>query len=263
MEQRDLKGTLVEKRDGVGIVFLNRPDKLNALNSDIIEDLLYLMDAFEEDPEVRVVVLTGVGKAFCAGGDIGSEAQMDTIGAFHGGITGNKLMSRIETCRLPVIAAINGYCLGGGFEMALACDIRIAADTAKIGLTEVTLGVIPGSGGTQRLPRLIGNSKAKMVMFSGEKYKGERALQMGLVDQLFPADRLLDEAVAYAAKIAKMPPLALEYIKIAVDQGSQMDLDRGLLLESSLFAHLYGTEDQTEAMNAFLEKREHKPFQGR
>ena len=172
-------------------------------------------------------------------------------------------MSRIETCRLPVIAAINGYCLGGGFEMALACDIRIAADTAKIGLTEVTLGVIPGSGGTQRLPRLIGNSKAKMVMFSGEKYKGERALQMGLVDQLFPADRLLDEAVAYAAKIAKMPPLALEYIKIAVDQGSLMDLDRGLLLESSLFAHLYGTEDQTEAMNAFLEKREHKPFQGR
>ena len=239
MAERELKATLAEKRDGVGIITLNRPEKLNAINQDVMDDLYYLFDAYEEDPEVRVIVLTGGdGKAFCAGGDIEGEIQMDVVGSYHGGIEGNRLNTRIEKCRIPVIAAINGFCLGGGFEMALACDIRLASERARIGLTEVNMGVIPGSGGTQRLPRLIGPSRAKLLMMTGNHYKGEAAL---------------------AAK----PPLALEYVKWAVNEGMQMDLDRALLFESALFAHLYSTEDQKEAMSAFLEKRPTRPFQGK
>ena len=243
MAERELKATLAEKRDGVGIITLNRPEKLNAINQDVMDDLYYLFDAYEEDPEVRVIVLTGGdGKAFCAGGDIEGEIQMDVVGSYHGGIEGNRLNTRIEKCRIPVIAAINGFCLGGGFEMALACDIRLASERARIGLTEVNMGVIPGSGGTQRLPRLIGPSRAKLLMMTGNHYKGEAALAMGLVDMVFPAEELLDAAV---------------------NEGMQMDLDRALLFESALFAHLYSTEDQKEAMSAFLEKRPTRPFQGK
>ena len=248
MAERELKATLAEKRDGVGIITLNRPEKLNAINQDVMDDLYYLFDAYEEDPEVRVIVLTGGdGKAFCAGG----------------GIEGNRLNTRIEKCRIPVIAAINGFCLGGGFEMALACDIRLASERARIGLTEVNMGVIPGSGGTQRLPRLIGPSRAKLLMMTGNHYKGEAALAMGLVDMVFPAEELLDAAVNMAKEMAAKPPLALEYVKWAVNEGMQMDLDRALLFESALFAHLYSTEDQKEAMSAFLEKRPTRPFQGK
>ena len=206
MAERELKATLAEKRDGVGIITLNRPEKLNAINQDIMDDLYYLFDAYEEDPEVRVIVLTGGdGKAFCAGGDIEGEIQM----------------------------------------------------------TEVNMGVIPGSGGTQRLPRLIGPSRAKLLMMTGNHYKGEAALAMGLVDMVFPAEELLDAAVNMAKEMAAKPPLALEYVKWAVNEGMQMDLDRALLFESALFAHLYSTEDQKEAMSAFLEKRPTRPFQGK
>ena len=230
MAERELKATLAEKRDGVGIITLNRPEKLNAINQDIMDDLYYLFDAYEEDPEVRVIVLTGGdGKAFCAGGDIEGEIQMDVV----------------------------------GFEMALACDIRLASERARIGLTEVNMGVIPGSGGTQRLPRLIGPSRAKLLMMTGNHYKGEAALAMGLVDMVFPAEELLDAAVNMAKEMAAKPPLALEYVKWAVNEGMQMDLDRALLFESALFAHLYSTEDQKEAMSAFLEKRPTRPFQGK
>ena len=247
MAERELKATLAEKRDGVGIITLNRPEKLNAINQDVMDDLYYLFDAYEEDPEVRVIVLTGGdGKAFCAGGDIEGEIQMDVVGSYHGGIEGNRLNTRIEKCRIPVIAAINGFCLGGGF-----------------GLTEVNMGVIPGSGGTQRLPRLIGPSRAKLLMMTGNHYKGEAALAMGLVDMVFPAEELLDAAVNMAKEMAAKPPLALEYVKWAVNEGMQMDLDRALLFESALFAHLYSTEDQKEAMSAFLEKRPTRPFQGK
>ena len=235
MAERELKATLAEKRDGVGIITLNRPEKLNAINQDIMDDLYYLFDAYEEDPEVRVIVLTGGdGKAFCAGGDIEGEIQMDVVGSYHGGIEGNRLNTRIEKCRIPVIAAINGFCLGGGFEMALACDIRLASERARIGLTEVNMGVIPGSGGTQRLPRLIGPSRAKLLMMTGNHYKGEAALAMGLVDMVFPAEELLDAAVNMAKEMAAKPPLALEYVKWAVNEGMQMDLDRALLFESAL-----------------------------
>ena len=246
MAERALKATLTEKRDGVGIITLNRPEKLNAINQDIMDDLYYLFDAYEEDPEVRVIVLTGGdGKAFCAGGDIEGEIQMDVVGSYHGGIEGNRLNTR------------------GGFEMALACDIRLASERARIGLTEVNMGVIPGSGGTQRLPRLIGPSRAKLLMMTGNHYKGEAALAMGLVDMVFPAEELLEAAVNMAKEMAAKPPLALEYVKWAVNEGMQMDLDRALLFESALFAHLYSTEDQKEAMSAFLEKRPAGPFQGK
>ena len=185
MAERELKATLAEKRDGVGIITLNRPEKLNAINQDIMDDLYYLFDAYEEDPEVRVIVLTGGdGKAFCAGGDIEGEIQMDVVGSYHGGIEGNRLNTRIEKCRIPVIAAINGFCLGGGFEMALACDIRLASERARIGLTEVNMGVIPGSGGTQRLPRLVGRGAASLLLFSGNMIDAAEALRIGLVEFL-------------------------------------------------------------------------------
>lgn len=263
MEERKLKATLVEIKDRVAVITLNRVEKRNALNADILDDLTYLVDKFSEDPDVRVILLTGAGKAFCAGGDLGAEVSMDVVTAYHGGITGNILMKKMERCRKPIIAAINGFCLGGGYELALGCDIRIASDKAKIGLPEVCMGVIPGSGGSQRLPRLIGPSLAKMVMFTGDTYDAATALRLGLVDLVYPAATLKQDALAFAAHIAEQAPLALEYIKYAVNEGMQADLDRGLLLESSLFGQLYGTEDQKEAMSAFLEKRPRKPFVGR
>ena len=255
MAERELKATLAEKRDGVGIITLNRPEKLNAINQDIMDDLYYLFDAYEEDPEVRVIVLTGGdGKAFCAGGDIEGEIQMDVVGSYHGGIEGNRLNTRIEKCRIPVIAAINGFCLGGGFEMALACDIRLASERARIGLTEVNMGVIPGSGGTQRLPRLIGPSRAKLLMMTGNHYKGEAALAMGLVDMVFPAEELLDAAVNMAKEMAAKPPLALEYVKWAVNEGMQMDLDRALLFESALFNDLPAPAEPRAPRNMILKQ---------
>lgn len=263
MQARELKGTTAEKRNGVGLVRLNRPEKRNALNGETLADLTYLLDAWEADPDVRVILLTGNGRAFCAGGDIGGEENMDVVGAFHGGIEGNALMKKMEKCRLPIIAAINGHCLGGGYELALACDIRIASEQAKIGLPEVTLGILPGSGGTQRLARLVGPGKAKLLLFTGDQVTARRALELGMVDMVFPAESMLDEAMAFAERIASMPPLSLEYIKCAVNEGLQMDLDRGLLLESALLGQLFGTEDQREAMRAFLEKRPHKPFMGK
>ena len=255
---------LYEKRGNIGIVSFNRPKFLNAMNSATNLEIKDVFEKMDADEDIRCVILTGAGdRAFCAGADINEEAENGVLEAYAFVRLGAKIMEAIEKFRTPVIAAVNGYCLGGGVEFALACDIRIAAENAKFASPEVTLGVFPGWGGSQRLPRTIGLSKAKEFMFTGDKYTAAEALEMGLVDRVVPAADLMTEALALAEKIASRPPMAIRYIKTAVYDGMQCDLERALQIESALFSHLYATQDTKEAYAAFLEKRPAKPFIGR
>ena len=198
--------------------------------------------------------------------DCGSEAdgrQRHTIAAYEFVRNGGELLEKIERFKAPVIAEINGYCLGGGVEFAIACDLRIAADNAKIGSPEINLGVYPGWGGTQRLPRIVGISRAREMMYTGDKYTAQEALEMGLVDRVVPAAELMEEAFALADKIASKAPMAIRYIKTSVYDGMQCDLQRALQMESALCAHLYSSVDTKEAYAAYLEKRPPKEFIGR
>ena len=260
----ELKGLLYEKRGRVGIVSFYRPEVLNAMNTETVVEMKKVFSAMDEDPDIRCVILTGHGdRAFCAGGDIHEEAEKDVIAAYEFVRNGGELLEKIERFKAPVIAAINGYCLGGGVEFAIACDIRIAADNAKIGSPEIDLGVYPGWGGTQRLPRIVGMSRAREIMYTGEKFTAQRALEIGLVDHVVPAASLMDEAMALAEKIASKAPMAIRYIKTSVYDGMQCDLQRALQMEAALFAHLYSTKDTKEAYAAYLEKRPHKDYIGR
>ena len=260
----ELRGLLYEKRGRVGIISFHRPEVLNAMNTETVIEMKKVFAAMDEDSDIRCVILTGHGeKAFCAGGDIHEEAEKDVIAAYEFVRTGGELLEKIERFKAPVIAAINGYCLGGGVEFAIACDIRIAADDAKLGSPEIDLGVYPGWGGTQRLPRIVGMSKAREIMYTGDRYTARQALEMGLVDRVVPADRLMDEALALAEKIASKAPMAIRYIKTSIYDGMQCDLQRALQMESALFAHLYATKDTKEAYAAYLEKRPPKGFIGR
>ncbi|MEA5002518.1 MAG: enoyl-CoA hydratase-related protein [Christensenella sp.] len=260
----DFKGLLYEKRGRIGIISFHRPEVLNAMNTDTVIEMKKVFDLMEEDPDIRCVILTGEGsRAFCAGGDIHEEAEKDVLAAYEFVRNGGELLEKMERFKAPIIAAINGYCLGGGVEFAIACDLRIAADNALMGSPEITLGVYPGWGGTQRLPRLIGMSKARLMMYTGDKYHAQEALAMGLVDQVVPAESLMESAMALAEKIASRAPLAIRYIKTSVYDGMQCDLQRALQMEAALFAHLYATQDTKEAYAAYLEKREPKDFIGR
>lgn len=260
----ELKNLIYEKKGFVGIVKFNRPKQLNAIDSDTVMEIIDLFDVMGRDDDIRCVVLTGEGeRAFSAGGDIQEEAEKTLLTAYDFIRLGTEALASVENFRAPVIAAINGYCLGGGTEFALCCDMRIAADNAKLGSPEITLGLLPGWGGSQRLPRLIGMSKAKEFMFTGDKYKAQQALEMGLVDKVVPAADLLEEACALAEKIASRPPMAVQYIKTLVNDGMQCDLQRALKMEGAMAAHLFETQDNKEACAAFLEKRPHKDFIGR
>lgn len=259
----DLKNLLFEKKGHVGIVKFNRPKQLNAIDSDTAEEIIRVFGAMDADPEIRCVILSGEGpKAFSAGGDIREEAEKDCLKAYDFIQLGTKALAAVEQFRAPVIAAVNGYCLGGGTEFAVACDIRIAADNAKMGSPEISLGLLPGWGGSQRLPRIIGMSKAKVFMFTGDMVRAPEALEMGLVDQVVPADQLLDKAMELAQKIAKRPPRAIRYIKTLVNEGMQTDLQRALRMEGAMAVHLFDTKDNKEACAAFLEKREPNEFTG-
>lgn len=260
----ELKNLLYEKRGYIGIVKFNRPKQLNAINSDTAEEIIELFAEMDKDNDIRCVILTGEGeRAFSAGGDIREEAEKTCLTAYDFIQLGTKALLSIENFRVPVIAAINGYCLGGGTEFAICCDIRIAAENAKLGSPEITLGLLPGWGGSQRLPRIIGISKAKEFMFTGDKYTAQQCLEMGLVDKVVPTESLLDEALAMAEKIAEKPPLAIRYIKTLVNEGIQCDLQRALRMEGALAVHLFDTQDNKEACAAFLEKRPHKEFIGK
>lgn len=258
-----MNGLLYEKRGHVGVIKFNRPRVLNAMDTETTGEFSCILSEIEADGNVRCVVLTGEGRAFCAGGDIDEESGKDVRAAFEFAMMGDRLLERMERLRVPIIAAINGYALGGGLEFALACDIRIAAETARLGSPEVSLGTFPGWGGTQRLPRTVGLSKAKELMMTCDSVDAGEALRIGLVDRVVRAESLMDEALKMAEKIADSPPLAVKYVKLSVNEGSQCDLTRAIQLEANIFAQLYATEDLREAYDAYLEKRPHKPYQGK
>lgn len=258
----DLKYINFKKRDGISWVQFNRPEKLNALNPDVLRDLDKAVDTCEEDDAIKVVVLHGNEKAFVAGADIENMAKGDIKSAFELTDLTMRVQERLADLPKPTIAAISGYALGGGCELALCCDFRIAADNAVLGQPEITLGIIPGGGGTQRLTRLVGLGPATELIFTGEMIKANKAEQIGLVSRVVPLDQLEGEAEALASKLMEMPALALRAAKTAMRKGLNTSLKEGLHIEQDLFCMLFGTEDQKEGMAAFLEKR--KPlFQGR
>jgi len=245
---------LVETRDRVGLITLNRPKALNALNDALVDEMGIALDQFEADENIGAIVITGSDKAFAAGADIGAMANFSYMDAYLGDyITRN--WERIKTCRKPVIAAVAGFALGGGCEMAMACDIIIAADTAMFGQPEVKLGILPGAGGTQRLPRAVGKAKAMDMCLTGRMMNAEEAERAGLVSRVVPADTLLDEALKAAGSIAGYSLPVVMMIKESVNRAFESGLSEGLLFERRLFHSAFALEDQKEGMAAFVEKR--------
>ncbi|MBV8519868.1 MAG: enoyl-CoA hydratase/isomerase family protein [Acidobacteria bacterium] len=253
----------LENRDGILTITIDRPKVLNALNADTVEELRRAFRDAREDESVKCVILTGGGeKAFVAGADIGELAQMTPITGKDVAERGQRTFRAIERFPKPVIAAINGFALGGGCELALACHIRIASDKAQLGLPEVTLGIIPGYGGTQRVARLLGKGKALELILTGDRIKADEAERIGLVNRVVPADQLMSVAEEMARKIASRGPLAVRAAIEAVMSGSDMPFDEGQFLEATLFGLLASTDDMKEGMGAFLEKRAAE-FKGR
>ncbi|ALV22088.1 enoyl-CoA hydratase-related protein [Carnobacterium antarcticum] len=252
----EYKTLTLEKSEGIAILKINRPKMLNALSLEVLQELTLALDAVEIDPFVHVLILTGSGeKAFVAGADITEMKEKNAIEGRDFSLFGNAVFSKLEQLRQPTIAAVNGFALGGGCELALACDIRIGAENAKFGQPEVGLGIIPGFGGTQRLPRLIGIGKAKELIYTGTNIAAEEAYRIGLLNKVVAAEELIDEAKAMAEKVMKNSPLGVEGSKKAINQGLQMNLQQALALESEIFGALFATEDQKEGMAAFIEKR--------
>ncbi len=254
---------LIEITDGVAVVTINRPAALNALNKDVLEELAAAFAELESSEDVACVILTGSGsKAFVAGADIAEMQALDAVSAEHFARLGHALLNTIEKFPKPVIAAVNGFALGGGCELAMACDIRIAAENARFGQPEVNLGVIPGFGGTLRLARLVGKGRAKELIFTGDMIDAQEAYRIGLANKVVAAEELLAKARSMATKIASKGPVAVRFAKESVDNGLEMDLDRAGRLEAGLFGLCFATADQKEGMQAFLEKRPAK-FTGR
>ncbi|WP_323001105.1 enoyl-CoA hydratase [Denitromonas sp.] len=245
---------LVETRGRVGLITLNRPKALNALNDVLVDEVGAALDAFESDDGIGAIVITGSEKAFAAGADIGAMAKFSYMDAYLSDyITRN--WERVKTCRKPIIAAVAGYALGGGCEMAMACDIIIAADTAKFGQPEIKLGILPGAGGTQRLPRAVSKAKAMDMCLTARMMDAEEAERAGLVSRIVPADKLLDEALAAAETIAGFSLPVVMMIKESVNRAYESGLSEGLLFERRVFHSAFALDDQKEGMAAFVEKR--------
>lgn len=245
----------IEREDSVAWIILNRPHRLNTFNEEMMEELYDALTVVENDPGVRCVVITGEGdRAFSAGADITAFPKATPVKAEELSRKGQKVFAFFEEMSKPVIAAINGYALGGGLELALSCDFRIAAEHAELGSPEVNLGIIPGWGGTQRLVRLVGLRNAKRLVMLGERVKAEEALRIGLVDAVVPFEKLRDESMALAKKLAGGPPIALKYAKYALNFGSQVPLEVGTRLESSLMALLFSTGDVKRGIEAFMSR---------
>ncbi len=253
---------LVEKRDKIAVITINRPDKLNALNSKVHLEGVSALDELRNDNSIRVVIITGTGaKSFVAGADI-SEFADHTPVTQRNIFYERSLFNSIDAFPKPVIAMINGFCLGGGNELALACDLRVASENARFAQPEINLGIICGGGGTQRLTRLIGEGRAMEIILTGDMIDAQKALQYGLVNHVFTSEELEVKTMELAAKIAEKAPIALQMSKEAVKFASRSNLDEGLRREVDLFALCFSTEDKEEGVSAFLEKR--KPnFQGK
>jgi enoyl-CoA hydratase/carnithine racemase len=258
-----LENLLYEKKDAIAYVTLNRPKVLNALNQGTWENLRTAFEDARDDAAVRGVILTGAGdKAFIAGADIGELAHVTAVEAEKSSSYGQAVLNLIENLGKPVIAAVNGFALGGGCETAMACTIRVASEKAKFGQPEVTLGLIPGGGGTQRLPRLVGKGRALQLILSGEMISAQEAYRIGLVNEVVSAADLIARAEAILRKIFSNAPVAVKFALDAANKGLEMSQSEGLSLEASYFGLCAGTEDKKEGTTAFLEKRAPQ-FQGR
>ena len=251
-----------EVNEGLAIVTIDRPEALNALNNALLQELKDMFTELRDDEEVRAIILTGAGKAFVAGADIAAMNAMTPIEGREMMILGHSLMDLIEDMEKPVIAAVNGFALGGGCELSMACDIRIASEKAKFGQPETGLGIIPGFGGTQRLPRLVGKSMAKYLLFTSDVIDAERAEQIGLVEKVVPVGALMEEAENVARRIMANGPIAVGLVKKAVNKGYDLPLREATSLEIELETVAFSTEDKTEGMTAFQEKRD-KHFQNK
>jgi len=250
----------VQKGEHLAIITLNRPEKLNSFTFEMLDELDAALDAIEKDDKILVIIITGEGRAFCVGSDLQERLQRQTMDARIAGdlfLTKLRELNRkIEILGRPVIAAMNGHAIGGGLELALACDLRVLSTKAKIGFSEVKVGTIPSAGGTQRLPRLVGSGFAKELLFLGELIEAESAYRMGIVNRIKPPEEVLTEAVNLAHIIIRRAPLAVRMVKFAVNTGLKVDLESGLDLEASFAAALSDTEDRKEGTRAFAEKRD-------
>lgn len=272
------KQVLLEQQGQVAVITINRPRALNALNTSVYHDLDAVLDEVEKLEDVRCIVLTGSARvdkegnvvpqkqSFVAGADIAQMKDLDVAGGKFFGNDGNAICRRLENFPVPVIAAINGFCLGGGCELAMCCDIRLASEHATFGQPEVGLGITPGCGGTQRLARIVGMGRAKEILYTARNIDAHKAEEIGLVNHVYPFEQLMDEAMKMARQIAKQAPVAVSLCKEAVNVGYQMDLDSALKYEANCFAQCFATQDQKNGMTDFVEKKkgpDKTPFAGK
>ena len=253
----------IEKQGPVAIMSVNRPEALNALNSHVLADLDAAIDNIEQDNEINAAILTGNGRSFVAGADIGEMKEFSSVDGKRFGTRGGNVFLKLENMSKPVIAAVNGFALGGGCELAMACDIRLASEKAKFGQPEVGLGITPGFGGTQRLPRIVGVSKAMELILTAKVIGADEAKNIGLVSEVYPAEDLMDRAMEMANAICANAPIAVSASKRCIRMGMQTDIATGSAFEAESFGVTCGTQDKNEGMGAFLEKRKEKNFQNR
>jgi enoyl-CoA hydratase len=247
---------LYEKKENIAVLSINRPDALNALNNEVNLALLACLDKADSDDDIRVVILTGSGnRAFIAGADIKEMLPLSSQEAGEHALKSKRVPDKLWNMGKPVIAMIDGFCLGGGLEYAMACDLRIASEKSKFGLPEITLGIMPGSGGTQRLPRLIGLTKAKELVLTGEIFDAKRALEYGLINHVFPSEKLIEETYAIANTLVKRSAFAAKMVKTVMNKGTETDLETALAYEINCFALCFSTKEQKEGMQAFVEKK--------
>lgn len=259
----ELKNVTLEKEGNLAIITISRPKALNALNSETLKDLDLAITNVENDTNVYCVILTGAGeKAFVAGADIAEMKDLDSKGGEEFGLLGNRVFRRLENLDKPVIAAISGFALGGGCELAMACDIRIASEKARFAQPETGLGITPGFGGTQRLPRIVGLGKAKELIYTCAMVNAEEALRIGLVNKVVPIENLMEEAKKMATAICANAPIAVKLCKDAINRGMQVNIDEAIEIEAEDFGKCFDSEDQVEGMAAFLERRA-KNFQNK
>lgn len=248
----------LEKKEQLALLTFNRPEVLNALNTTVATESLQAIESIKHDPDVRVLILTGAGRAFVAGADIAEMNEKNAEQARIYSELGHRFMNTLQDLPQPVIAAVNGFCLGGGLEVALACDIRIASESAQFGLPETVLGIIPGWGATQRTARLLGAARTKELIFTGKRIKAPEALAMGLVNRVVPDEELMDVVLEMAETMCRQGQTSLRAAKTVINRGIDMNLDEALRLEIDTFVDLFDTDDRREGMTAFLEKRKPK-----